>query len=121
MPFANAGPSVTVTPNVIPASAPNAFGVVLITGDTVVTGANRSLYDGWTVKWSTAAVMTITAGLDGFGFVGVPPAAGNASIAFQGATGNGASTTITRAAAANASFALFPGDVVPNVFVVTGS
>lgn len=121
MSFANAGPSVTSTPNIIPASAPNAFGVVLITADTVITPANRALYNGWTLKWSVAAVVTITQVLDGFGFVGIPPASGNASIAFQGTTGNGAATTITRTAASNPSFALFPGDVVPNVYVVTGS
>lgn len=72
---------------------------VLISANVSIDLTNFGLYNGRVLELSAAFTVTITAGLpDNFGFALIPPTTGNASIAFTGTTGNGASTTITKAA-----------------------
>lgn len=94
---------------------------LLISGPVTITSANQSTYDGQCLEFSSAQTVTLSgAGLT-LSFTVIPPASGNASIAFaSGATGNGAATTITRAAAANAMFGVQCRNTA-STFVVTGS
>lgn len=93
---------------------------LLIFGPVTITGENQSTYDGQCLEFSSAQTVTLSgAGLT-LSFTAIPPASGNASIAFaSGATGNGAATTITRTAAANAMFGVQARNAA-STFVVTG-
>lgn len=94
---------------------------ILIAGPLTITSANQATYDGQCLEFSSAQTVTLSgAGLT-LSFTCIPPASGNASIAFaSGATGNGAATTITRAASGNAMFGVQVRNAA-STFVVTGS
>ena len=99
-------------------------GNVTISGDVTITASNAATYNGQTLIWSTAATVTLSAGLpDGFGFAGRPPASGNASIASANTGGlptlDGATTTVTRALASNKLFAVT--DIGADAYTVSGS
>lgn len=94
-----------------------------ISANTTITALNASTYDGQTLEFTGAFTLTISAGLNNnFGCAIIPPASGNASIASDGtATLNGATTTLTRAAAGNAMVAITQRASNRNAYVVTGS
>jgi len=94
---------------------------ILISGPVTITTATQSTYDGQCLEFSSAQTVTLSgAGLT-LSFTCIPPSSGNASIAFaSGATGNGAATTITRAAASNTMFGVQVRNTA-STFVVTGS
>lgn len=107
----------------------NAIGSgVLITANTAITTANADTYSGKTLEFAGAYTVTLSASLPaGFGFVGIPPASGNASIASDGVvtlqpgTGSAATTTVTRAAASNALFEVCQRVSNTNAYIVTGA
>lgn len=97
---------------------------ILIDRDTIINTTNVNDYDGATLEFTGA--FTVTIGLVnslGFGFAVIPPAAGNATIASGHASVllNGATTSITRAAASNAAFSVIQRASDQNSYVVTGS
>lgn len=76
--------------------------------------------DGLTFECTNTATITVPAGLpDGFSIAVIP--SGTTSIAFNGTTGNGAATTITRAAASNVMFAIQQRSTNANSYVITGA
>ena len=97
--------------------------VVLIDSNVTISPDNQAVYMGRTLEWTVAAVVTLAAGLaEDFGFNAIPPAAGNASIArATGVTLNGGTTTLTRAAASNALFAVVQRASNRNAYIVTGA
>lgn len=86
--------------------ATNTAAAVQITGNVTITTANQATYNGKILEWTGAYTVTVSAGLaNDFGFAGIPPASGNASIASDGtAQLNGATSTLTRAYATNPMF-----------------
>lgn len=99
---------------------------VLVTANIVLTtgqNGNQDYYDGQILEFSGAFSITLPVGLkQGFGFSLIPPAAGNASIVSDGTVLlNGATTTVTRAAAANALCALVQRASANNSYVINGS
>jgi len=96
---------------------------VLVSANVTITSRNEDEYDGKTLEFSGAYTVTLSAGLSvGFGFAVIPPASGNASIASDGTVQlNGATTTLTRAAASNAAVAVIQRASSINSYVVTGS
>lgn len=95
---------------------------VLISGAVTITADSAPTYNGKTLEWTTAAVVTLSEGLpDSFGFAGIPPASGNASIAAaDDVLINGAGATLTRAAAGNVMFAVVARASAADSYVVTG-
>lgn len=99
-------------------------GLVSIGANVTINSANRSTYDGKTLVWAGAFIVTISSGLENFGFLAETAASGAALIAFgAGVTGiNGvtgttaAGTTITRS---SQGFAIYP--VATDVYRVTGT
>lgn len=88
----------------------------------VATSRALTSADNGRVLEATATVtLTVPAGLPaGFRCVVVP--SGTTSVAFSGAaTGNGAATTITRAAAANAMFGILQRGSSANSYVIDGA
>jgi hypothetical protein len=79
----------------------NTAAAVQITGNVTITTANQATYNGKVLEWTGAFSVTLNSGLaNDFGFAGISPASGNASIVSDGTTTfNGATTTVTRAAA----------------------
>lgn len=96
-------------------------GIVTISANVTINAANADTYDGKTLVWLGAFVVTLNAGLpSGFGFSGRPPASGNASVAVAGgATIDGLTTTITRALAANKLFAV--QGIAADTYTATGT
>jgi collagen type VII alpha len=105
----------------IAAKAPNA-NTVQVTANVVISvaNANAATYNGQVLEFTGAFSVTIGAGLPAnFGFAAIPPASGSASIVSDGTTTfNGATTTITRAAAAYAMFAVTQRNTSANAYVV---
>ncbi len=79
---------------------------ISISANTTIDITNYRQYNGQVLEWTGAFTVTISAGLPNFGFMGIPPASGNASVAASGVLLNGAGTTITKAAA-DISFGVF--------------
>ena len=94
---------------------------IAISATLTINQANANAYNGKTLQFASAQTVTLAVGLPlNFGFTGIPPASGNASIASDGTvTLNGATTTLTRAAAGNPQFFVSPAGV--NAFGVSGS
>ena len=91
---------------------------------TTAVGTSRSLTDadnGRTLECTATVTLTVPIGLmTGFGCAIIP--SGTTSIASSGgALLNGATTTLTRAAATNAIFAIVPRASASNSYVVTGT
>ncbi len=108
--------------------ATGAGGAVQVTANLTITPLNAALYNGQVLEWTGAFFVTLSQWLPaGFGFAGIPPAAGNASIVsdgtvlMQNGTGATATTTITRAAATNAMFAVQQRGSAQNTYIVAGS
>lgn len=94
-----------------------------VTVDFTIDVTNAARFNGRTLVWAAAQTITLAKGLPaGFGFAGVCPASGNASIASGDAavTMNGATTTLTRAASANATgFVIF--QTAADTYLMTGA
>lgn len=90
---------------------------------TVLVAAARTLLatdNGKTLECAADITLTVPAGLPN-GFSVAVIAAGTTSVAASGVTLNGAGTTVTRAAASNAMFAIVGRASNPDSYVVTGS
>jgi len=88
----------------------------------VQVGSSRPLAstdNGLVLECTATATLTVPAGLPaGFRCVVIP--FGTTSVAFTGTTGNGAATTITRAAASNAVFGITQRGSNANSYIVDG-
>lgn len=97
---------------------------VAIGASVTIDAQNAKTYDGKTLVWSGAFTVTLAAGIPAaFGFTGVPPASGNASIASDGTvtlmdTVTTSTTTRTRARADNTFFAVL--NIASNSYGVSG-
>lgn len=94
---------------------------IAVNQNIVITSANADTYNGAMLNFGGAYNVTLSVGLpDGFGFGAFPPASGNASIVSDGTVQlNGATATLTRAAASNIAFAV--AQKATNSYAVTGS
>ena len=101
------------------AKAP-AGNTVQITANVTINAANATTYNGQILEFTGAYTVTIDAGCPAnFGFAGIPPATGVASIASDGTTLlNGATTTITISAASYVMFAIAQRNTNANSYVV---
>jgi len=99
--------------------APNGD-TVQITGNVTITTGNQATYNGKLLEWTGAYTVTISAGLaTSFGFAGIPPSSGNATIASDGTiTLNGSTTSLTRAAASYTMFAVAQRSTNANAYVI---
>jgi hypothetical protein len=98
----------------------NTAAAVQITGNVTITTGNQATYNGKILEWTGVYSVTINAGLaNDFGFVGIPPASGNASIVSDGTTlFNGATTSQTRSAAGQSMFSVTQRASSRNSYVV---
>lgn len=110
----NQGPAVTSTPNSTLATVGN--GALLVS-------TSRSLLDsdnGLTLECTAAVTLTIPAGLNNFGCAIIP--FGTLTISSDGTSLiNGATASLSRAAAINPIIAVQPRSSAANSYVVTGS
>lgn len=106
---------VGVTGGVAPSSD-----TVQVTGNVTITTSNQATYNGKVLEFTGAYSVTISAGLiNDFGFAGIPPSSGNASIVSDGTiTMNGATTTVTRAYATQVMFTVTQRNTNHNQYVV---
>lgn len=98
----------------------NTNSTVQITGNVTITTGNQATYNGKTLEFTGAYSVTVNSGLaNDFGFAGIPPSSGNASIVSDGTTTfNGATTTQTRAYATQAMFTVTQRNTNHNQYVV---
>lgn len=98
----------------------NTNSTVQIGANVTITTANQATYNGKTLEFGGAYTVTISQGLvNDFGFAGISPPTGNASIASDGTTTlNGATTTLTRAYATQAMFTVTQRSTNRNQYVV---
>lgn len=97
---------------------------ILIGADITITARSANQFDGATLEFAGAYTVTLGLGLPaGFGFAAIPPASGDATIASGHASVllNGATTSLTRAAASNAAFSVMQRASDANSYVVTGA
>lgn len=81
-------------------------GLRQVSANVTVDSTNRYLYDSHTLVWTGNFTLTISAGLNNFGFIGEVPSGSTATIAFSGTTGNGAGTSLTRTNQAFCAYAV---------------
>jgi hypothetical protein len=110
----------TATTTALAGKAP-AVTTVQITANVTITTANQATYNGQVLEFTGAFTVTISAGLvNDFGFAAIPPSTGNATIASDGtAQLNGATTSITRAAASYTMFGVQQRASSRNAYVVS--
>lgn len=98
----------------------NTSAAVQVTGNVTITTGNQATYNGKILEFTGAYSVTLSAGLvNDFGFAGIPPASGNASIVSDSTTTlNGATTTLTRAYATQAMFTVTQRNTNHNQYVV---
>lgn len=97
---------------------------VLVAANVIITSANAAAYNGKQLQFAAAYTITLSPELPtDFGFTALPPASGNASIAFTGGANGttGSTATVTRSLANNVAFAVIKDERVANRFAVTGS
>ncbi len=101
--------------NILPLQSP-----ISIAAATTIDAVTAERYYGQTLSFASAQTLTLSAGLpNGFWCRISPPASGDASIASSGGTLlNGATTTLTRAAA---NILIWVAQIAADSYAVTGS
>jgi len=99
--------------------APNGD-TVQITGNVTITTGNQATYNGKLLEWTGAYTVTISAGLaTSFGFAGIPPSSGNATIASDGtALLNGSTSSTNRSNVSYTMFAVAQRSTSTNSYVI---